>query len=142
MHNGKKKKSELSFHFYWLWYDEFSYFLLINIYIVVIGLGKKNFETLTHPKSILFIATKKYVKPHYYSIVFAQRLFMLSNTEDKDECIVGITSYQWFISALEHIAHKVAVSTFYRFPANETEVINMTNPLKDGKHSQFFLNNK
>lgn len=52
--------------------------------------------------------------------------------------IIGTTPYQWFISALENVAYKVTVSTFYGFPANEPEVIDMMNPLKDGKQSKFF----
>lgn len=42
-------------------------------------------------------------------------------------------SHQWFICTLEDITHEVAVSPFHGLPANEAEVIHMTNTLETDK---------
>lgn len=44
--------------------------------------------------------------------------------------LIYTISHQWFISALEDITHKVAVPPFHCLPANEAEVIHMTNTLE------------
>lgn len=42
---------------------------------------------------------------------------------------VLLMSHQWFISALEDVANKVAAPSFHRLPANKAKVIHVPNTL-------------